>query len=103
MRPVFAPASPRQKARVILLCREIGLEHAERRELTEYVLNVPGGSLRALSASQARRLIDVLVGYQAICTLVDHLRTKPGSRSYVRPEPYLEPADVERILAGVDD
>lgn len=54
----------------MVLCREAGLTASDRRDLTEYITGVEGGSMRDLTAADAGRVLDALAGYAAVSYLL---------------------------------
>lgn len=65
-----AKPTPKQLAAVFALCRDIGLDDDERRELTAYVCATETGSLRELDSRQVGRVIDALTGFQSVRQLI---------------------------------
>lgn len=86
LRP-FDRATAKQWQCIFAAAVGVGLERGEVRELAEYVLAREVPSFRTVTRDEARRLIDALTGYRAVCTLID-LRPawKARTRSYVPRE-----------------
>lgn len=62
------PMSEGQRRLILRLCGELGLDRAERHDLTQFIAVTDDPS--NLTAEQAKRVIDALSGFWAVVTLL---------------------------------